>query len=212
MVLLSGLVVGVAGTGCSGKEKSQAKKSAKQSSESSEASKSPDTLVPEAKSQPSDLPAKPKKNRGAEKVVPAGDSKDSDANGQESREVSVEPQETNIDAIALVSQPKRMTVRLPKFFSQLVNQQQREEIGRIQADYLAKIRSLEAELDDMRKAELQDMEQVLTKDQRKLLEKKRSQAEGKRSNSGQPTQDSEDSSDSDEQSREEPADPSAMDD
>ncbi len=212
MVLLSGLVVGVAGTGCSGKEKSQPKKSAKQSSESPQASKSPDALVPEAKAQPSDLPAKPKKNRGAAKVVPAGDSKDSAADGQESRDVSVEPQETNVDPIALVSQPKRTTVRLPKFFSQLVNQQQREEIGRIQTDYRAKIQSLEAELEDMRKAELQVMEQVLTQDQRKLLAKKRSQAAGKRSSSGQPTGDSQDSSDSDEPSREEPADPSAMDD
>lgn len=212
MVLSVGLVLGVVATGCSGNENSQARKSAERRSQSPDDSQAPDAKVSVVKAQHSDLPAKPRKKSSAEKTVTASDLNDSQANGQDSQQIPADPQERNGNTISLVRQPRKAAAKLPKFFSQIVNQQQREDIDRVQADYRIKIKRLEAELDVLRKAELQDMEQLLTEEQRKLLMKLRSQSTGKRSADSLLRRESEDALDSDDQSPDEPADPSAMDD
>lgn len=70
-------------------------------------------------------------------------------------------------------------LRLPRYFSGIVDQQQRDQIHAIQLEYRTKIAELEEELNRTRQDELQALERVLTDSQRKLLEKKRAQSNSK---------------------------------
>jgi hypothetical protein len=69
------------------------------------------------------------------------------------------------------------TLRLPKHFSGIVDQAQREAIYVIQLEYRSKIAELEEELARVRQDELSALEELLTDSQRKLLVKKRAQAQ-----------------------------------
>ncbi|MFO0942782.1 MAG: hypothetical protein U0930_18745 [Pirellulales bacterium] len=71
------------------------------------------------------------------------------------------------------------TLRLPRYFSGIIDQEQREQIQSIQLEYRTKIDELEKELARVRQDEMQSLEKVLTESQRKLLEKKRNQGKPK---------------------------------
>ena len=70
-------------------------------------------------------------------------------------------------------------LRLPRYFSGIVDQEQREQIQAIQLEFRTKIEELEKELARVRQDEMQSLEKVLTESQRKLLEKKRAQGKSK---------------------------------
>lgn len=69
-----------------------------------------------------------------------------------------------------------ISMRLPRFFSGIVDQQQREAIYAVQLEYRARIAELEEELARVKQDELAKMESLLTDSQRKLLAKKRTQS------------------------------------
>ncbi len=62
-----------------------------------------------------------------------------------------------------------LTGRLPRYFSSLVDEKQRDEIYEIQASYRDKIEELEKQLADLRSKEMAAIEKVLTTTQRKKL-------------------------------------------
>lgn len=76
-------------------------------------------------------------------------------------------------------------LRLPRYFSGIVDEDQREQCLAIQLEYRQKVAELEEELSRVRQDEMSALEKVLTDSQRKLLEKKRS--EGKSKASGEMT-------------------------
>lgn len=67
-------------------------------------------------------------------------------------------------------------LRLPRYYSGLVDQAQRAQILEIQLQYRTRISELEEELSRLRADESQALEKVLTESQRKLLDRKRTQA------------------------------------
>jgi ABC-type Na+ efflux pump permease subunit len=67
-------------------------------------------------------------------------------------------------------------LRLPKHFSQLVDQRQRQSIQQIQAEYREKISQLQEALAQAKRDELQAIEQLLTPTQRRLLQQRREQS------------------------------------
>jgi hypothetical protein len=80
------------------------------------------------------------------------------------------------------SQPSEMLdtrlplIRLPRYFSGLVDQQQRMLIQEIQVRYRSRIAELAKEMELLRGQQMREMEQVLTDAQLKLLNKKREQS------------------------------------
>jgi hypothetical protein len=66
-------------------------------------------------------------------------------------------------------------IRLPRYFSGIVDQQQRIVIQEIQRRYRNQIEALETELELLRGQQLREMETVLTDSQLKLLNQKREQ-------------------------------------
>jgi len=66
-------------------------------------------------------------------------------------------------------------IRLPRYFSGIVDQQQRMVIQEIQRRYRNQIEALETELELLRGQQLREMEAVLTDSQLKLLNQKREQ-------------------------------------
>lgn len=103
---------------------------------------------------------------------------------QESVQVkNAEPTKSNTkpSTAKSASQAKGATgnLRLPRYFSGIIDQEQREQIHSIQLEYRTRIDELEKELALVRQDEMQALEKVLTDSQRKLLEKKRSQAKSK---------------------------------
>lgn len=69
-----------------------------------------------------------------------------------------------------------ISVRLPRYFAGIVDQQQRSVIQAIQLRYRHQIEALEKELESLRGQQLHEMEAVLTESQLKLLNQKREQA------------------------------------
>ncbi len=70
-------------------------------------------------------------------------------------------------------------MRLPRYFSGIVDEDQREQCLAIQLEYRQKVAELEEELSRVRQDEMTALEKVLTDSQRKLLEKKRSEGKSK---------------------------------
>jgi hypothetical protein len=70
--------------------------------------------------------------------------------------------------------------RLPPYYSQVVNQEQRETIYRIQADYQEKLDSLEKQLKSLREERDKKIEAVLTPEQKKQWEKAAAEAKALR--------------------------------
>lgn len=102
--------------------------------------------------------------------------------------------ETSVEAVD-PAQPKKLTGRLPRYFSSVVDQQQRLEIYQIQAEYRAKIAEVEKQLMALRSEQLEEIENVLSATQRKQLNTIRTQAMS-RSRSKNPTTISDESSNS----------------
>ena len=73
--------------------------------------------------------------------------------------------------------------RLPRYFSSLVDDEQREEIYQIQAKYRKQIQELEKELAELEQDQLGAIEKVLTTAQRKELASLRSAAPKKKASS-----------------------------
>ncbi len=63
----------------------------------------------------------------------------------------------------------RNSGRLPRYFASLVDDEQRQEIYKIQASYREKIEELEAELAKLEVAQMSEIEEVLTATQLKKL-------------------------------------------
>ena len=93
-----------------------------------------------------------------------GGSQAAAASSEKKSTASAETAEGGIDAPMV----KRMA-RLPRYFSSLVSTQQREEIYRIQLDYLARIEQLQQQLDALKAEELAACEQVWDDGQRTRL-------------------------------------------
>lgn len=72
------------------------------------------------------------------------------------------------------TEKEELTGRLPRYFSSLVDENQREEIYEIQASYRDAIQELEEKLAALKKDEMAAMEKVLTTTQRKTLASLRS--------------------------------------
>ena len=70
---------------------------------------------------------------------------------------------------AKTTDQEQLTGRLPRYFSSLVDEKQRDEIYEIQASYRDKIEELEKQLADLRSKEMAAIEKVLTTTQRKKL-------------------------------------------
>ena len=70
--------------------------------------------------------------------------------------------------------------RLPRYFSSLVDDEQREEIYQIQAKYREQIAELEQQLAELEMEQLEAMEKVLTTTQRKELASMRAAATKKK--------------------------------
>lgn len=78
------------------------------------------------------------------------------------------------------AKPKAPRGRLPAYFSKLVSEQQREEIYRIQASYLAKINELKKQLQQLFSRRDQEVDAVLTDEQLAAVKKKRAEAQARR--------------------------------
>lgn len=63
------------------------------------------------------------------------------------------------------AQASKLTGRLPRYFAKVVDNEQRREIYRIQAEYVGKIEALEKQLEALRRAEMQAIVEVLSKEQ-----------------------------------------------
>ena len=70
---------------------------------------------------------------------------------------------------AKTADQEELTGRLPRYFSSLVDEEQRDEIYEIQTSYRDKIEELEQQLADLRSKEMAAIEKVLTTTQRKEL-------------------------------------------
>ena len=79
------------------------------------------------------------------------------------------------------SKPASSKLRLPRYFTGIVDEDQREQCLAIQLEYRQKVAELEEELSRVRQDEMTALEKVLTDSQRKLLEKKRSEGKPKAS-------------------------------
>ncbi len=128
-------------------------------------------------------------------MSPTKSSTSSKAPGSKSTQAKSKPQQESVqvkNAEAIKSNPNPSTaksasqakgstgtLRLPRYFSGIIDQEQREQIHTIQLEYRTKIDELEKELARVRQDELQALEKVLTDSQRKLLDKKRTQAKSK---------------------------------
>jgi hypothetical protein len=66
------------------------------------------------------------------------------------------------------------TLRLPRYYAGIVDQEQKEAIYAVQLEYRSKIAELEEELSRVRRDEQAALEKLLTDSQKKLLAKKRS--------------------------------------
>lgn len=85
------------------------------------------------------------------------------------------------DSGAEKSKAASSKLRLPRYFSGIVDEDQREQCLAIQLEYRQKVAELEVELSRVRQDEMSALEKVLTDSQRKLLEKKRSEGKSKAS-------------------------------
>jgi uncharacterized protein HemX len=74
------------------------------------------------------------------------------------------------------AQPNPPRGRLPAYYGQVVNQQQREQIYAIQAKYNARIAELQKQLADLRAQRDAEIEKVLTPEQLKRIQQLRAQA------------------------------------
>jgi hypothetical protein len=103
----------------------------------------------------------------------------SDTANDEAPAKSIKVDKTSKSSKTAAESPKASgnTLRLPKHFSGIVDQAQREAIYAIQLEYRSKIAEIEEELARVRQDELSALEELLTDSQRKLLVKKRSQAQ-----------------------------------
>lgn len=85
------------------------------------------------------------------------------------------------DSGAEKSKAASSKLRLPRYFSGIVDEDQREQCLAIQLEYRQKVAELEEELSRVRQDEMSALEKVLTDSQRKLLEKKRTEGKSKAS-------------------------------
>lgn len=85
------------------------------------------------------------------------------------------------DSDAEKSKTPSSKLRLPRYFSGIVDEDQRQQCLTIQLEYRQKVTELEEELSRVRQDEMTALEKVLTDSQRKLLEKKRSEGKSKAS-------------------------------
>jgi hypothetical protein len=75
--------------------------------------------------------------------------------------------------------------RLPPYYSQVVNEKQREEISKIQAEYQPKIEALQDQLDAMKKERDDKISAVLTPEQKRQVEEAAIKAKAKKKSKGQ---------------------------
>jgi hypothetical protein len=101
------------------------------------------------------------------------------SSNDEAPAISIKADKTPKSSKKAAESPKASgnTLRLPRHFSGIVDQEQRDAIYAIQLEYRTKIAELEEELARVRQDELSALEELLTDSQRKLLAKKRSQAQ-----------------------------------
>lgn len=76
------------------------------------------------------------------------------------------------------AQPTPPRGRLPAYYGQVVNQQQREQIYAIQAKYSARIAELQKQLEELRAQRDAEIEKVLTPEQLKRIAELRARAAG----------------------------------
>lgn len=74
------------------------------------------------------------------------------------------------------AETQKRTFRLPRYFSSIVDDEQKSEIREIQISYYDKIQALRTELAELQAEELEELEAVLTSTQRKTLNEMRSEA------------------------------------
>jgi Spy/CpxP family protein refolding chaperone len=89
----------------------------------------------------------------------------------------------NAEPEAAQKQPvtaKKFRGRLPNYFGQVVDEKQREEIYKIQAEFAPKIKDLRAQLAMLIKERNQKVDGVLTPQQRQKVEQLRAAAKAKR--------------------------------
>jgi len=95
------------------------------------------------------------------------------------RAVSQEKAEDQAPAPA-TAKVRKFRGRLPNYYSQVVDQQQREKIYAIQREYKPKIDALKAQLAALTKERDDEVSEVLTPQQREKIEQLREEAKAKR--------------------------------
>jgi hypothetical protein len=91
------------------------------------------------------------------------------------RAASDEPEESTRSETQPITM-RSTTMRLPRYFAGIVDQQQRMLIQEIQLSFRDRIELLEQELEQLRLEQMTEIEGVLTEAQRKLLDQKRDQS------------------------------------
>lgn len=69
---------------------------------------------------------------------------------------------------------QQVTLRLPRYFASIIDDEQRTEIQRVQSGYQVKITALQQELAALEAAQMKELEGLLTSSQRKKLDEMRS--------------------------------------